>query len=99
KDGRLFWAEISLRFATIGGRDVALAILRDLTEHHAIEAHLDQAQEIAGIGSWEMDVATGKNVWSKQLYRIRGQPFDFELTRESLANSVHAEDAQLRADW
>ena len=36
------------------------------------EERLDRAQAIAGIGSWELDVATGRYVWSKELYRIRG---------------------------
>ena len=36
------------------------------------EARLDRAQAIAGIGSWELDVATRRYVWSKELYRLRG---------------------------
>ena len=36
------------------------------------EERLDRAQAIAGIGSWELDVATRRYVWSKELYRIRG---------------------------
>jgi PAS domain S-box-containing protein len=36
------------------------------------EARLDRAQEVAGIGSWEVDVATGILTWSRELYRMRG---------------------------
>jgi diguanylate cyclase (GGDEF)-like protein/PAS domain S-box-containing protein len=32
KDGRLFWAEISVRQTKLGGKNVGLAILRDITE-------------------------------------------------------------------
>ena len=50
KDGRLFWGEISLRFASIGGQRVVLAIVRDVTERRAIEAQLRQAQKMEAIG-------------------------------------------------
>jgi two-component system sensor kinase FixL len=33
---------------------------------------LDRAQEIAGSGSWEWNLQTGEQIWSKQLYRICG---------------------------
>ena len=43
------------------------------------EERLDRAQAIAGIGSWELDVATGRYIWSKEMYRIRGlSPESFE---------------------
>jgi PAS domain S-box-containing protein len=38
KDGDLFWAEISLRSAVIGGRTVVLVIMRDMTEQRSAEA-------------------------------------------------------------
>ncbi len=47
KDGRLFWAEISLRCVPFGDRDVGLAIVRDITERKhrvdelAAQAHVD----------------------------------------------------------
>jgi PAS domain S-box-containing protein len=50
KDGELFWAEISIRSAPIGRRDMTLAVVRDLTERHAIEEQLRQAQKIEAIG-------------------------------------------------
>ena len=50
KDDQLFWAEISLRAAPIGGRDLVLAVVRDLTERQAIEEQLRQVQKIEAIG-------------------------------------------------
>jgi PAS domain S-box-containing protein len=50
KDGQLFWAEITIRFAPIGGRDLILAIIHDLTERQAIEGQLHQAQKMEAIG-------------------------------------------------
>jgi signal transduction histidine kinase/CheY-like chemotaxis protein len=71
----------------------AQAALRDS------EARLDRAQEIADIGSWEMDIASGKHVWSRHLYRIRGLPPEFQPTRANVAASIHAEDRQGLSGW
>ena len=50
-------------------------------------------REIAGIGSWELDLATSEYVWSKQLYRIRGlSPDTFRPNRENVAPYVDADD-------
>lgn len=35
-------------------------------------ALLSKAEEIAGIGSWQFDVATKQEVWSPQIYRLLG---------------------------
>jgi len=47
-----------------------------LTAHaealRASEERLDRAQEIAALGSWEHDIETGGNLWSRNLFRIRG---------------------------
>jgi len=50
KDGRLFWAEISIRFAAISGQNVVLAVVRDVTERQAIEGQLRQAQKMEAVG-------------------------------------------------
>ena len=36
------------------------------------EAHFRQAQQIAGLGSWEWDLASGENRWSDEQYHIFG---------------------------
>jgi len=38
------------------------------------EALLATAQELAGLGSWDLDVATGKGRWSAEMFRIFGYP-------------------------
>ena len=50
KDGRAFWAALSMQVASIGGRQVVLAVAHDLTERLAIEDQLRQAQKIEAIG-------------------------------------------------
>jgi PAS domain S-box-containing protein len=63
------------------------------------EAHLERAQEIAAIGSWELDLATDEYIWSRQLYRIRGQPPEYRPTPQSLADSNHADDLPAALTW
>jgi PAS domain S-box-containing protein len=64
------------------------------------EARLDRAQAIAGIGSWELDVATGHYIWSKELYRIRGvSPETFEPDIDNVAQYVHQDDYSVVRRW
>jgi two-component system, cell cycle sensor histidine kinase and response regulator CckA len=50
RTGEHFWAEMSVRVAAIGRRDMVLAVVRDLTERKAIEEQLRQVQKIETIG-------------------------------------------------
>ena len=51
KDGHLFWAEFSIQLALISGQNVVLATVRNVTERHAVEAQLRQAQKMETIGN------------------------------------------------
>jgi PAS domain S-box-containing protein len=58
-----------------GGWTVLLGSLKRMRAEEALresEARLDRAQAVAGIGSWELELATGRTTWSKELYRILG---------------------------
>ena len=57
------------------------------------EERLDRAQAIAGIGSWELDIATKRYVWSKELYRLRGlDPATFNPDLDNVSPFVHPDD-------
>jgi PAS domain S-box-containing protein len=71
----------------------AQAALRDS------ETRLDRAQEIADIGSWELDIASGKYAWSRHLYRIRGMPPEFQPTRANIAAIINPDDIQMVSAW
>ena len=59
------------------------------------ERRLSQAERIAGLGSWEMDVQTGNCKWSDELYRICGYaPGSIEPTLELFFSIIHPEDRQ-----
>ncbi len=60
------------------------------------EVTLEDAQEIAKMGSWESDVLNKKIIWSKNFYRIFGyEPFKIEPTYELFTNTVHPDDLVL----
>ncbi len=64
------------------------------------EARLDRAQEIAGIGSWEVEFSTGRVFWSKEMYRIRGvEGASSPFTLQSGARDIDPEDWPRVREW
>lgn len=54
---------------------------------------LAAAEELAGMGSWDMDLRTGRGVWSDNMFRLRGlEPQSVEPTPEMLADLIHPDD-------
>ena len=57
------------------------------------EQRLRRAQEIAHLGSWELDLINDELTWSDEVYRIFGlQPQEFGATYETFLEAVHPED-------
>ena len=64
------------------------------------EERLDRAQRIAGIGSWELDLATRRYHWSKELYRIRGlSPEMIQPDIDNVAPYLHPDDYRFVRRW
>ena len=75
---------------TADGRDELLALVAALREHEAL---LRDAEEIANVGSWSYDVASGTLTWSDELYRICGlEPGSVALTLEYSSSLIHPDD-------
>ena len=54
---------------------------------------LKEAQEIAKIGHWEVNLESNLSHWSSQIYRILGlKPREIEATHEEYLNRVHPQD-------
>lgn len=80
-DGALLWARLD---ATVGadaasGDLLCHAVAVDITERKAAEDGLRaserafaNAQELAHLGNWEMDIQTGKSTWSDETFRMYG---------------------------
>jgi PAS domain S-box-containing protein len=57
------------------------------------EQRLNRAQEIAHLGSWELDLVNNRLTWSDEVYRIFGlQPQEFGATYEAFLAAVHPDD-------
>ena len=102
KDGRRIDVSISMapvrdeRGAIIGvagfTRDVTLRALVEERLRKS-EAQLAEAQEIAGLGSFDYDVIENTGTWSAQLYRVMGvDPETFRPSFESFHGCVHPAD-------
>lgn len=58
-----------------------------------IERLLAAAQELAQVGGWELDLRTGRTLWSDELFRILGLEPDAEArSTDQLLEAIHPDD-------
>jgi PAS domain S-box-containing protein len=91
----------------VAGKMIGLVgISRDLSETHDLEnqlhkanSHLIEAQNIAKIGHWDLDIETGNLVWSDEIYKIFGYKIqEFHPTYDTFLETIHPEDRQMVTD-
>ncbi len=71
-------------------RDGLISLYQELSES---EKRLSRSQEIAHLGSWELDLNNNHLSWSDEVYRIFGlQPQEFDATYEAFLDAVHPDD-------
>lgn len=59
------------------------------------EQRLNEAQRLAQLGSWELDLVSGTLHWSAEIYRIfEIDPLRFGATYEAFLNAIHPEDRE-----
>ena len=77
-----------------------IGIIQDITERKTIEnqlrqreSELKEAQKIAKIGSWELNLIKNELSWSDEVYRIFDlTPQQFPATYEGFLENIHPED-------
>jgi PAS domain S-box-containing protein len=92
------WTPLEQQFAASIADMVALTL--ETAERRAAEEELRRRekqlltiQQLAGLGSWQWDVATNRVFWSEELFRIYGLvPESFAATYEAYLERVHPDD-------
>ncbi|MBI5923897.1 MAG: PAS domain-containing protein [Betaproteobacteria bacterium] len=57
------------------------------------EKALNEAQRIAKIGSWSLDLASGRLIWSDEIFRLfEIDPQQFAATYDAFLNAIHPDD-------
>ncbi len=82
----LLWSAARIH---ITGDDCMLAMAIDTTERKRIGIAYERSQTLlrsaaamAKMGAWEVDLATGMQTWTEEVYRIHGLPLDHQPTAE-----------------
>jgi diguanylate cyclase (GGDEF)-like protein/PAS domain S-box-containing protein len=96
------WAAVHGGFIlAMSAAGVASWRLNESLQRHALdrEIMLAEAQEVARLGSWELDVQTGAMSWSDELYRLLGfESTDTPPALDAFLSRVHPESRDLVRD-
>lgn len=106
KNGSLYWVDSTITPLKNGHGHVErfISIRTDITERKRREERLlkhqsvlDRTEWVAGVGGWEVDIASGHIYWSEETCRIHGVPPDYEPTLDEAIN-FYAPDARPKVE-
>ena len=99
KSGELFPAEASISKIITGGKKIFTVLLRDITDITQAERTIsdiqkrhEEAQHIALLGHWALDLDTNELAWSDETYHILGVEPGTNNTYETFLETVHPDD-------
>ena len=100
--GRIFWVEVNLKRAVIGGEKRLLAIVRDITFRKQAEQTLVKnleslklSESVAGLGYFERNWQNGEGFWSEGFYQLLGETADdLDCTHAEFMEYVHPDDVK-----
>lgn len=81
---------LPLRFAGIVQDVTATKAMDGLVQKQ--DALLAAAEQVASLGRWELDVRTGKVIWSNRLFDLLGIPASGDANEREYWNNLHPED-------
>ncbi|HEX6736059.1 MAG TPA: PAS domain-containing protein, partial [Azonexus sp.] len=89
--------QVTRMFGTIQDISERVRLEQDL---RASESSLREAQAIAHLGSWRLDIASGVLRWSDEVHRIFGLPRSTTPSMEEFAARIHPDDRErVLAEW
>lgn len=94
-DGRVKYllAEGETRYDASGQPLRTFGTIQDITERHALDYQLKEAQRLAKLGSWNHDLMTKRSLWSEEMYRIyEKDQSEREVSYESIVAPIHPDD-------
>ncbi len=100
-NGETRWISIESRPEPLGGGECLWdGVMTDVTERRLIQLELqhnedllNEAQHLGKLGSWELNLLTGKLRWSNEIYSMfELDPAVFEPSYEAFLNVIHPED-------
>ena len=94
------WQNTGIYEGDDSSKHLLISIGEDITESKLdgelileTKAKLNEAQRIAKIGSWELDLISNMLSWSDEVYRIFDiDNHEFEVTYEAFLENIHPED-------
>jgi len=112
KNGDIIWVDltVALVYDTLGKPLYSLCMPQDITEAKRLDgerrqteealrrsqASLAEAQRVAHVGSWEVDLATLEGSWSAELFRLFGlDPDRPKPTTAEIFQLIHPDDRSM----
>lgn len=102
KDASRLPVELNTSLIEYDDEDALLVFIRNISERiisenilKDSESKLKEAQKIAHIGHWHLDIINNKLEWSDEIFRIYGMdPAKFEPSYENFLSAIHPDDRE-----
>lgn len=89
-------AVLALILTVIGAYVFMIINNRSIRTLKNSEEKLREAQKIANVGSWELDIIRNELKWSDEIYRIFNlKPQEFDATYEAFLKNIHPDDRDM----
>jgi diguanylate cyclase (GGDEF)-like protein/PAS domain S-box-containing protein len=100
KSGEVYPVDIYINFIVTDDTEIIVGFVEDISKRKAAKIALEESekllkesQEIAKIGSWQLDLNSNSLVWSDEVFRIfELDQKSFPASYEAFLNVIHPED-------